>query len=635
MKFSKVLTLATCLVASSFVASEITLTAGPVTCEYKKKDLETSYLASDNNINCSGTSCTVNGVGATSSNGIVNITQAGTYIVKGSLQGQLRIEASKEDFIHLILDSATISSASGPAIYGVNADKVTITLVGNNKLVDSTNYAVVNEEPDACLFVDADLSINGSGSLNVTGNYADAIRCKKDLRLVSGEVTVPKATLRGIKAKNSICVKDATLDITSTDTGIKVTRDDDPNKGYVVIDGGDIAVTTNKKGIHAETHLTINNGTIDIKNCQEGLEAQMIDILGGETKIFSTDDGINASKISSGNSSGGWRGGMSQSSGGSAYVNIVGGKTTINLQGSDLDGIDSNGDLYIGGQAEVYVSNQGGAIYGNMAAFDADGINAISAGATILATAGGSSGGGFGGNNGGNNGGWNRPWKRQFTRPGGPGGFGGETGSVYQPYIHTSITTQGAGTTVTIKDSNNDIIATFTPINSYSSILVTSPKMVAGQTYTIITGSTSQTATASDAASGSVNPPSVTSPSQGSSSSASSTTRTITRTTTATAKPTGSSSCSQSILNQGYSCCSSGCEVIYTDSDGTWGVENNQWCGCDASSSNATTPNTCPSTITSQGYSCCSPNNCSIYYVDEAGNWGVENNQWCGISNSC
>jgi len=27
-----------------------------------------------------------------------------------------------------------------------------------------------------------------------------------------------------------------------------------------------------------------------------------------------------------------------------------------------------------------------------------------------------------------------------------------------------------------------------------------------------------------------------------------------------------------------YKCCSK-CDVIYTDDDGDWGVENNKWCG--------------------------------------------------------
>jgi len=85
-------------------------------------------------------------------------------------------------------------------------------------------------------------------------------------------------------------------------------------------------------------------------------------------------------------------------------------------------------------------------------------------------------------------------------------------------------------------------------------------------------------------------------------------------------------SCSSKILSQGYQCCSDGCKVEYVDSDGNWGVENGQWCGCGTEQQN------CSAAILKQGYSCCSPQ-CIVYYKDDDGDWGVENNQWCGCGN--
>jgi hypothetical protein len=256
-----------------------------------------------------------------------------------------------------------------------------------------------------------------------------------------------------------------------------------------------------------------------------------------------------------------------------------------------------------------------------MAAFDAEGTNAICSGATVIGTAGGSS----------SSGGWGR-WKRsnRFEKRQGPGGrngmggMGGESGSIYQPYIQVTLSTQNAGTQLTVKDSSNNIIASYTPINTYSSVLVTSPKMVSGASYTVIAGNSSQTAVASSPANGTVNAPSITTPGSVSSSSSSASSNSTTNT----------ASCSTAILNQGYQCCSAGCTVYYTDSDGTWGVENGQWCGC-GNSNNSSASASCPSSITSQGYACCSSGNCDVYYTDDSGKWGVEGNQWCGISNSC
>nr|AAB23454.1 xylanase A, XYLA [Neocallimastix patriciarum, Peptide, 607 aa] [Neocallimastix patriciarum] len=111
---------------------------------------------------------------------------------------------------------------------------------------------------------------------------------------------------------------------------------------------------------------------------------------------------------------------------------------------------------------------------------------------------------------------------------------------------------------------------------------------------------------------------------KGSSPATSAAPRTTTRTTTRTKSlPTNYNKCSARITAQGYKCCSDpNCVVYYTDEDGTWGVENNDWCGCGVEQ--------CSSKITSQGYKCCSDPNCVVFYTDDDGKWGVENNDWCG-----
>jgi len=82
--------------------------------------------------------------------------------------------------------------------------------------------------------------------------------------------------------------------------------------------------------------------------------------------------------------------------------------------------------------------------------------------------------------------------------------------------------------------------------------------------------------------------------------------------------PTGA--CSAKILSQGYKCCSANCVVVYTDNDGTWGVENGQWCGCGGGK-------VCTG---AQGYPCCSTAT-EIFFTDGDGNWSVENGDWCLI----
>ncbi|OUM58823.1 hypothetical protein PIROE2DRAFT_15815 [Piromyces sp. E2] len=282
---------------SSTEAVEITLTPGPITSNYSSKDLNASYDDSSVSIQCSGTTCTGVGEGISINEGNVTISAAGTYILQGDLQGQVYISATKDDFIHLVLNAMTISSNSGPAIYETKCDKLVITTVGENSLIDSENYIVdEDEEPNACLYAKSDLTFNGEGSLTVTGNFDEGIRCKKDLKFISGTINV-NSKEKGIKTKNSISIKEAIINVESGDSAIKVTKDDDPEKGFIVIDGGKVTVKAGNDGIHAETHLTINGGYIDVTQSQEGLEGQMIDILGGEIYVNASDDGINASKI--------------------------------------------------------------------------------------------------------------------------------------------------------------------------------------------------------------------------------------------------------------------------------------------------------------------------------------------------
>ncbi|OUM57221.1 Non-catalytic module family DOC2, partial [Piromyces sp. E2] len=83
---------------------------------------------------------------------------------------------------------------------------------------------------------------------------------------------------------------------------------------------------------------------------------------------------------------------------------------------------------------------------------------------------------------------------------------------------------------------------------------------------------------------------------------------------------TSSSNCWSKKL--GYKCCKSSSPVYLTDSDGQWGVENNEWCGIVHRSS---------CWATKFGFKCCSAKCPQEVYIDKDGSWGVENNNWCGI----
>ncbi|OUM61002.1 hypothetical protein PIROE2DRAFT_13117 [Piromyces sp. E2] len=500
--------------------SPLKLTPGPVTCTYKKKDTDTKYdEKSDNQISCKGTTCTVKGNGVKVSEGIVTITAAGNYILQGELHGQVRIEANEKDFIHLILNDVHIKSEEGPAVAVLSAEKVTLTLVGQNKLTDSENYIIKNDkEPDACLYAKTDLSINGEGNLDISAKFGTAVHCTKDLKLVTGNVTILEAKEKGIQAKNSICIHDANVEINSINSALKVTNKTKGDKGFVVIENGNITLSTENDAIHGETHVTIYDGFIDIKKCNEGIEAQMIDVLGGEIHILTKNDGINVSKVSKEKKE---RGppppppdfndpnGLPpmpnfgpEVNDGSMYANIVGGKLYITAKDDmNIDGIDSNGILYVGGNAEIYVNLEYGKIYGDFAALDSDGDNVVSGKATIVAAAAKLS--------------WEDAAKflseeEKKNRPPPPPPPARDRGMVYQQFIKISeMPKQPEHTEIVLKDKNGTIITSYAPECSYDTIFIVSPKLVAGESYELTAGSYSTTVTPSEGDEGEYKSPSV------------------------------------------------------------------------------------------------------------------------------
>ena len=238
-----------------------------IAVEYKAKDTGSDWSAdecapialSDGGSTCSG--------GATATADGVTITAGGDYLVSGVLSdGCITIETGEQDDVRLILSGASISAQDGPAINCQSADKLIITLAEGteNSLSDGHTYSVQeDEEPNAALYSRADLSINGSGALTVTGNYLHGILSKDDLRITGGSITVSAAgdALRG---RDGVAICGGTLDLSAQDDGIQSNYEGDASRGWVVIEGGEIAISAAGDGIAAESVAQISGGTVTI-----------------------------------------------------------------------------------------------------------------------------------------------------------------------------------------------------------------------------------------------------------------------------------------------------------------------------------------------------------------------------------
>ena len=200
--------------------------------------------------------------------------------------------------------------------------------------------------------------------------------------------------------------------------------------GELLVNSGSYTIATGDDGMHADTSLLIHDGTINITTSYEGLEGQKITINGGSIRVVSSDDGFNAAGDSSDISL--------VINGGTIYVN------------ADGDGLDSNNTLTING-GEIYVS---GSTSNDNAALDWENTGSINGG-TIFAA--GSSG-----------------MMENFR-------------SASQGSILTSFQTSVNGE-ITVTDADRNAILSFTPEKSCNSILVSSPLLTQGSTYTITGG---------------------------------------------------------------------------------------------------------------------------------------------------
>ena len=501
-------------------------------------DAEAPDLTNAVKVMFSGDKATISGSGAKFQDGTLEITKAGTYLLSGTLtNGRILVEAKGQE-VTLVLNGVSVTCSDSSALYCHKAETVHLYLMEGteNSLSDGETYdfsdaysSEEDEEPNACLYSKADLTISGSGALTVTGNYKNGITGKDTLAITSSDITV-EAKNHGINGKDNLTVTDAALTVTSGGDAIRSTNDSDSSLGWIVLTNSDLNLTSGEDGIQAETSLTVSGGTYRIvsgggsgaslsddasaKGLKAGTDLTVtsgaftldcaddtihsngnVTISGGEFTLSSGDDGIHADEttvISDGTIEiltcyEGVEG---------AVVDISGGKISLTATDDGLNAADgtqtafdpmgggnsscrieiSGGEITIDAAGDGIDSNgdfllSGGTVYvsgptsDGDGALDYDGSASVTGGVLIAA---GSSG-----------------MAQNF------GESGSTQGSILLTY-NTSMTG-----TIRVLDSDGTVMAEYTPTKEYRSVVVTAPGMVSGGTYTVEAGSDSQEITLS------------------------------------------------------------------------------------------------------------------------------------------
>lgn len=209
---------------------------------------------------------TITGAGASVQDNKILITQEGTYIFEGRLtNGQIYVNVSDQEKVQLVLNNVDIFCNTSAPIYIANADKTVITLPEGTVNSVSDSFAPLDETAKGCIYSKDDLTFNGTGTLNVTGNYNNAISCKNDLTIINGTYNITAAN-NGLKGNDSISILSCTMKIESLDDGCKVDNDKDADKGYLFIAGGTFDITANDDCFQS-THVFIIQGGHVLARC--------------------------------------------------------------------------------------------------------------------------------------------------------------------------------------------------------------------------------------------------------------------------------------------------------------------------------------------------------------------------------
>lgn len=541
--------------ASDYEPVEALTYSSDISNIFSDRDISGEYSENITNISLSGNSVKIDGSGAVCSNTDINITDEGTYILSGTLDdGRIIINSAGKVQLVLENADITCSDSAPIYVEAADKVFVTMADGTENSLTDGTSYVFADEtenEPDAVIFSRDSLTLNGSGTLNINANYNEGIACKDDIVIAGCKLNVTSVG-NGIKGKDYVAVSNAELNVSSQEDGVKSTNIEDENMGFVyikdgtlnitaqedgiqtdtefiaeggtfnivsgggadaaepkqnddfgmgggrggwqqdwndsaetesseeasvskkgikgeelvyisggtfnidsaddavhsngavTINGGDISAASGDDGIHAESQINFDGGNTVISRSYEGIEAADIVISGGSVEVNSSDDGFNASD-------GTEQGAMGTYS--DAHLAILDGSVYVN---SDGDGLDSNGDMIINGGTILVngPTNSGnGAIDGNSEIICSGGL-LIAAGSSGMAEA--------------------------------------PSNSSSQYSVSAAFdSAQSGGTLVTLCNENNEELISFAPEKSFDHIVISSPDIESGGTYTFYLGGSS------------------------------------------------------------------------------------------------------------------------------------------------
>lgn len=428
------------------------------------------------------------------------------YVLTGTTtDGFFKLYSSKKQTI--VLNGVNITNPDGAAINNQSKKRTFIVINDGSKnyLTDGTNYndATDTEDMKACFFSEGQLVFSGSGYLEVDANCKAGIRSDDYVRTMPRtNIYVDASAGNGIRGNDAVIITGGVINVNITGTADKGISTD----GYVEIGGGRTTIITSGgyewddddsdysacSGIKADSLITVNGGELNVKSTGTGGKG-----LNSDKQIVINDGTIRV--ITTGKRQKDSKGSVSPKGiKADGNITINGGQTQIRLEGTGdgTEALESKGEIHIeAGTLECYSYDDainskgnlyidGGYVYAR--ATGNDGIDAnknlyINGGVVIAEGAAGAECGidaaeGY----------------SAYIYGGTVIAVGGGMQEISSSSKQASIAVSASlGTTIGLLSGSTAILAYTTPSsNSGTALMISSPSLKSGSSYTLRAGCT-------------------------------------------------------------------------------------------------------------------------------------------------
>ena len=237
----------------------------------------------------------------------VNSTRANVpYVLSGSsTNGSLTLYSTSS--FYMALSALSLTSNTAAAINIASAVDATLCLRGSSSIADNANSAI-----NGAFYTAGGLTINGTGTLQVTGNGKHGISAEGNMTVNSGTLRILDTDSDGIHGSSNLQWNSGTLDIVAAGS------DGLDFSGTVTIAGGNLSINTTaetQRSIKVTGIFTMTGGTLGMN------------VTGNDCKGLKGDNNIV----------------------------ISGGTINLQMAGQGSNGISSDTDITISGNADITI----------------------------------------------------------------------------------------------------------------------------------------------------------------------------------------------------------------------------------------------------------------------------------------